>query len=92
MAPFTGTTRGGNPWTPKFIMTINKDECIGCGRCFKICGRDVLGLITKPYEGDDEYGDNMGNKVMTIANPENCIGCEACSRTCTKKCQTFYPL
>ena len=47
---------------------------------------NVLELIEKPFEGEDEYGDDMGNKVMSIARPENCIGCEACARTCTKKC------
>jgi NAD-dependent dihydropyrimidine dehydrogenase PreA subunit len=47
----------------------------------------VLALIEKPFEGDDEYGDDMGNKVMAITNPENCIGCEACARVCIKKSQ-----
>jgi len=86
MSPITGTTRGGKPWTPKFINAIDVEKCIGCGRCFKVCGFEVLELIEKPFVGDDEYGDDMGNKVMSVAHPENCIGCEACARTCTKKC------
>ena len=86
MSPITGTTRGGKPWTPKFIEKIEIEKCIGCGRCYKVCGFGVLELIEKPFEGEDEYGDDMGNKVMSIAAPENCIGCEACARVCTKKC------
>ena len=86
MSPITGTTRGGKPWTPKFIEAIEVDKCIGCGRCYKVCGFDVLELIEKPFEGEDEYGDDMGNKVMSVARPGNCIGCEACARACTKKC------
>jgi Nif-specific ferredoxin III len=86
MSPIIGLNRGGKPWTPKFIDSIELDKCIGCGRCFKVCGFDVLELIEKPFEGEDEYGDDMGNKVMSVARPENCIGCEACARTCTKKC------
>ncbi|HIJ60041.1 MAG TPA: ferredoxin III, nif-specific [Nitrospirae bacterium] len=87
-----GYTRGGNTWTPCFIDAIDVEKCIGCGRCYKVCGRDVLMLIEKPFEGEDEYGDDMGNKVMSIRNPMKCIGCEACARVCTKKCQTHITL
>jgi len=85
-------TRGGDPWTPRFLDAIDVDKCIGCGRCYKVCGRGVLELIEKPFEGDDEYGDDMGNKVMSVANPSNCIGCEACSKICTKKCHSHLEI
>jgi Nif-specific ferredoxin III len=87
-----GCTRGGSQWQPRFIEKIDYDKCIGCGRCYKVCGRDVLELIEKPFEGEDEFGDDMGNKVMSISNPDNCIGCEACVRVCTKKSQTHISL
>lgn len=88
----TGMTRGGKEWTPRFIESINVNKCIGCGRCYKVCGRSVLELIEKPFEGEDEYGDDMGNKVMSVTNPDACIGCEACIRTCTKKCHVHSAL
>jgi Nif-specific ferredoxin III len=69
MPTITGTNRGGKPWTPKFIDAIEIDKCIGCGRCYKVCGFDVLELIEKPFAGEDEYGDDMGNKVMSVARP-----------------------
>lgn len=56
------------------------------------CGRDVLQLIEKPFEWEDEFGDDMGNKVMTVANPDNCIGCEACARVCARKCHRHIKL
>lgn len=84
--PTVGYTRGGTPWTPLFVESIDVDKCIGCGRCIKVCGRNVLDLIEKPFEGEDEYGDDMGNKVMSVAHPQDCIGCGACARACTKKC------
>jgi Nif-specific ferredoxin III len=87
-----GYTRGGSAWTPRFLESIDVHTCIGCGRCYKACSRDVLALIEKPFEGEDEYGDDMGNKVMSVAHADNCIGCEACARTCTKKCQTHITL
>ena len=41
----------GRSWIPKFVKAINKDKCIGCGRCFKVCGRDVLQLMGMDDEG-----------------------------------------
>lgn len=84
--PVVGYTRGGRQWSPSFIGSIDVEKCIGCGRCYKVCGRMVLELTVKPFEGEDEFGDDMGNKVMSVVNPGDCIGCGACVRTCTKKC------
>jgi Nif-specific ferredoxin III len=76
------TMPDGRTWTPRFVQAINQQACIGCGRCFKVCGRDV------DFDDDDEYE----KKVMTIANQMNCIGCEACSRICPKKCYSHAPM
>jgi Nif-specific ferredoxin III len=87
----TNLTCGGREWVPEFVVSIDHEKCIGCGRCYKVCGRGVLQLIEKPYDGDDEYGDDMGNKVMAIRDKDDCIGCGACARTCTKKSYTHAP-
>ena len=52
MATFTVTLPGGELWTPKFVGNINEEKCIGCGRCFKVCGREVLTLIGINDEGE----------------------------------------
>ena len=53
MAILTGLTFGQKTWTPHFIQNINSATCIGCGRCFKVCGQNVLpetlNLLTKLY-------------------------------------------
>lgn len=82
-------TRGGSEWKPLYIDKIDIEKCIGCGRCFKVCGREVLKLIRKPFSGEDEYGDDMGNMVMSVEKPGECIGCGACDRVCTKKCHVY---
>ncbi|MCX7594028.1 MAG: ferredoxin III, nif-specific [Fischerella sp.] len=95
MGVLTGLTFGGKTWTPKFVQSIDEHKCIGCGRCFKICGHDVLLLRAMNEEGqfvDDEDDDEIEKKVMTVAHPENCIGCEACSRICPKNCYTHVEL
>lgn len=77
------TTRGGKEWIPRYVFSIDKDNCIGCGRCYKVCGRDVLSLVEQDEDNDEDI-----KPYMDISNPDNCIGCEACSRVCPKKCFT----
>jgi Nif-specific ferredoxin III len=91
MSVFTVELPAGIRWIPKFATAIDQEKCIGCGRCFKVCGRDVMGLIGldedgNPVDGDDE--DEYEKQVMQLLNRENCIGCEACSRVCPKGCYT----
>lgn len=93
---FSVTLPSGVAWTPQFAEQIAEEKCIGCGRCFRVCGRDVLELVGITEDGDripmtlgddDEYE----KKVMTIAHRENCVGCEACAKICPKKCYTHAP-
>jgi len=47
MSVITGLTRGGIPWTPAFIVDLRQATCIGCGRCYKVCPRDVFELVDR---------------------------------------------
>jgi Nif-specific ferredoxin III len=82
MAYLTGRTRGRREWIPRFVKAIDPERCIGCGRCIRICARDVLA----PAEVDEEESAKM---FASVANPDDCIGCEACGRTCKKEAFTF---
>lgn len=91
MSTLTGVTFGGNTWTPEFIQNIDWSKCLGCGRCFKICGRDVLELLALNEDGkviEEEGDEDEARRVMSISNRENCVGCKACARQCAKKCIT----
>ncbi|MBE9182780.1 ferredoxin III, nif-specific [Oculatella sp. LEGE 06141] len=95
MAYLTGLTLGKKTWTPEFVQAIDHTRCIGCGRCFKVCGQNVLLLKALNEEGDfvdDEEEDEIERKVMTLIQAENCVGCQACSRVCPKNCYTHGPL
>lgn len=85
MSFVVGLTRGKKEWTPKFVRAIDKELCIGCGRCIKICAHDVLA----PAEVDEEESAKM---FATVAKAEECIGCEACGRTCKKGAFAFEPM
>jgi len=96
MSAITGITRGGAEWTPKFIIDLNQANCIGCGRCFKACPRDVFDLVEREDsdlddedfdDDDDDFSDDT-SMVMSLKDLMDCIGCEACSRVCPKNCMT----
>ncbi|WP_413208194.1 ferredoxin III, nif-specific [Rhodospirillum sp. A1_3_36] len=92
MANITYKTRDGSEWEPKYLTQIDDELCIGCGRCFKVCGHGVLemkgvnedGELCDPYDEDEE----ITRKVMVVSSEGNCIGCEACETVCGTNAQT----
>ena len=95
MSTVTITLPDGRTWTPKFVQSIDQEKCIGCGRCFRVCGREVLQLVGIDDEGEiiplelgEDDDEEYEKKVMTVANQLNCVGCEACAKICPKKCYT----
>lgn len=102
MGVVTVTMPDGRSWTPRFVQSIDRERCIGCGRCFRVCGRDVLRLVGIGAKGeivplsvgvdDDDDDGEYESKVMTIANQKNCVGCEACARICPKRCYAHAPM
>jgi Nif-specific ferredoxin III len=80
MEPISGLTRGGAAWTPEFVVDLNAQTCIGCGRCYKVCPRDVFNLVERDEDELDEDLDDDNMMVMTIANAMDCIGCGSCAR------------
>ncbi|MCB2100101.1 MAG: ferredoxin III, nif-specific [Rhodobacterales bacterium] len=97
MPEITGLTRGGETYSPSFVLTLDQTRCIGCGRCYKVCSRDVFTLVEREdgeddFEDDDDDGfDEDTSMVMSLANVMDCIGCEACARVCPKNCMTHGP-
>jgi len=88
----TGITLGGAVWTPAFVVSIDQKKCIGCGRCYKVCPREVLGLVDREEDEIDEDLDEDQMSVMTITNAMDCIGCGACGRVCPKDCYTHQSM
>lgn len=86
-------TRDGRSWNPNYLLGIDGGTCIGCGRCYKVCGREVMTLKGINDEGgivelDDDDEDEIERKVMVMSDSGACIGCGACARVCPTNCQT----
>lgn len=100
MSVITGLTRGGEEYTPAFVMEIDQASCIGCGRCFKVCPRDVFDLIdredveglaaTDDYEDDDDgyYDDDddgFSDDTAMVMSLKNAMDCIGCG-ACARIC------
>jgi len=94
-------TRDGTNWVPEYLTKIDPAKCIGCGRCYKVCSRDVMhlhgvddgGKVLGPVteDDDDDFDGELNRKIMLVDNAGACVGCGACSRVCPKDCQTHVP-
>lgn len=88
-------TRDGRDWKPDYLVSIDPQKCIGCGRCYKVCGREVMTLKGINEDGEmidlDDDDDEVEKKVMVMNDDGACIGCGACARVCPTSCQTHAP-
>lgn len=92
----TQPTRDGRTWDPQYLLGIDPKTCIGCGRCFKVCGRGVMTLRGIDEDGEvvdleDEDSDEIERKVMAMQDDGACIGCAACARVCPTNAQKHGP-
>lgn len=48
-------------------LSVNREKCIGCGRCIEVCPHNVF---------------HMKEKKSEIINKHSCMKCEACKNNC----------
>ena len=70
MGVITGLTRDKKEWIPQFVKSIDRDICIGCGRCYKVCPRDVFELVERDEDEMDEDLDELLAKLNRYREEE----------------------
>ena len=70
------TTRDGSAWMPEYLVKIDGETCIGCGRCFKKCPFDAIVGAPRLLHG-------------VIADA--CTGCGLCTNVCPHGGISLYP-
>ncbi|MGY8666963.1 ferredoxin III, nif-specific [Bradyrhizobium sp. UFLA05-109] len=88
-------TRDGRNWKPEYLASVDPKKCIGCGRCYKVCGRQVMMLKGINEDGEmvdlEDDDDEIEKKIMVLNDEGACIGCGACARVCPTNCQNHVP-
>ena len=57
-------------------IKIEKEKCISCGKCIKVCPGNLLRLDS--------------DKKAEIKYPKDCWGCTACIKECSQAAIKFY--
>lgn len=57
-------------------IRINRERCVGCGRCTKVCPGTLIGI--------------QADQKAEIRYPEDCWGCVSCVKECAAGAIEFY--
>ncbi len=63
-----------------FILSIDQEKCVKCGRCVQICPVNALTMVK----------DSNGTRRIDF-NADICLGCGVCTRSCTHGATVLVP-
>ncbi|MCR5607696.1 MAG: RnfABCDGE type electron transport complex subunit B [Lachnospiraceae bacterium] len=71
------------------VAVVDKEKCIGCGKCIKACPKHVIELI--PYDAEHVVKCSSKDKGKTVKDicKTGCIGCSLCAKNCENEAITM---
>ena len=76
-------------WASDFKITLDKEQCIGCGKCISRC--QTLALTRPGSSGPEQPQKGRPDRSPPRLNPARCIGCGLCVPACPSKALTLVP-
>ncbi len=74
--------RGHQP--SNYKVEQNRETCVACGKCVKLCPMKALEFRDKPDAPKPEDGKKLKPKDLKeiVYDPDRCIGCGVCAHKC----------
>ena len=69
--------------TTNYIPEISLDQCIGCGKCAKVC--PILAISMEEDSDAQKKTDGRKTGKHPVIDREICLGCGVCARNCGTK-------
>lgn len=67
-------------YTKRFVLTVDREKCKGCGICEQICHAEAISLNPVPKEIID--GEERAVKARIEIDPQKCDHCGMCEAIC----------
>lgn len=64
--------------TTNYIPKVSLDQCVGCGKCAKVC--PILAISM-----EEKASEISAKKKYPVIDEEICLGCGVCARNCPTK-------
>ena len=64
------------------VAEVDEDKCLGCGRCVKVCPRQVISLHLKSSTIRVLCSNEQKGKDARLICDVSCIGCGICAKKC----------
>lgn len=67
-------------YSKRFVLTVDREKCQGCGICERICNAEAISLNPMPKEVVD--GEERAVKSRIDIDPQKCDHCGMCEAIC----------
>ena len=67
------------------IAVIDKEKCIGCGKCANTCPKNLIEMIPQKRTAAIKCASKDKGVIVKAYCDAGCIGCKICEKKCPKE-------